>query len=383
MIRFMRTSQAPCSTACSGLSACLFVGALLSLCIAATQAFAWGSEGHRIIGTIASANFDDATAKAVRELLGEVSVADACCWADEIRNDSQYDWIKPLHYINVPRKAERVEMSRDGADGQQIISTIIKQRDILKDAKASKEERLLALRLLLHMVGDIHQPLHVSYKDDLGGNKLTLQAFGRKSNLHRAWDTDLIQRRLKDTKGGWPVMSADLRQAITDEQRAQWSKSLEPIAWANESLTITRRVYANMPKAPDDIDDGYYRQWMPTVDERLQAAGIRLAVLLNAALSSTTPRADGEPEAAPPPAAPASDAPDGESKPASPKESKTPRNAERKPPARSSRGSPSISPISSISPMSSISQWSRMILDETERRHPVDGSIACTAGRLR
>jgi len=261
----------------------LSLGALLTT---VTSAFAWGNEGHRVIGTIASANFDEATAKAVRDLLGEESMAEACCWADEVRSDRQYDWIKPLHYINAPRSAERIDMSRDGLDGQQIISTIIKYREVLADRTKSKEERLLALRLVAHMVGDIHQPLHVSYKDDLGGNKLTLKAFGKKSNLHRAWDTDLIQRRLKDTKGGWPVMSADLRQAITDEQRAAWMKSLEPIVWANESLAITRRVYANMPKAPGDVDDGYYAEWMPTVNERLQAAGIRLAAVLNGALGA-------------------------------------------------------------------------------------------------
>ena len=263
------------------------LASLLASLFMASAACAWGSEGHRIIGTIASANFDDATASAVRELLGDATVADACCWADEVRSDRQYDWIKPLHYINVPRGAERIDLQRDGADGQQIIATINKYRDILKDSTKSREERLLALRLVLHMVGDLHQPLHVSYKDDLGGNKLELKAFGRKSNLHRAWDSDLIQRRLKDTKGGWPVMSADLRTAITAEQREQWSKSLDPLVWANESLVVTRRVYADMPKAPGDVDDSYYAKWMPTVNERLQAAGVRLAALLNDAFAQT------------------------------------------------------------------------------------------------
>jgi len=264
----------------------LLVSLVVSWCLAAVSpAFAWGAEGHRVIGTIASANFDEATAKAVRELLGDETVADACCWADEVRSDRQYDWLKPLHYINVPRRAERLDMTRDALDGQQIVTTIAKYRDVLKDPSKPKEERLLALRLVLHMVGDLHQPLHVSYADDLGGNKLTLTAFGKKSNLHRAWDTDLIRRRLKDTKGGWPVMSADLREAITAEQRAAWTKSLDPLDWANESLVITRKVYANLPKAPGDVDDSYYEQWMPTVNERLQAAGIRLAALLNEAFA--------------------------------------------------------------------------------------------------
>lgn len=262
------------------------VASLRSLLVV-PSAFAWSHEGHRVIGTIASANFDEATAKAVRELLGDQSVADACCWADDVRSDHRYDWIKPLHYINVPRGAERVDLKRDGLDGQQAVSAILKYRDVLKDPEASKEERVLALRLVLHLVGDVHQPLHVSFRDDLGGNKLRLKAFGRDSTLHRAWDTDLVRRRLRDTSGGWPVLSADLREAITPEQRAKWSKSRDPVAWANESLAITRRIYASMPKAPGDVDDSYYAKWMPTVNERLQAAGIRRAVLLNDAFATS------------------------------------------------------------------------------------------------
>lgn len=258
--------------------------AALALLLGSPQAFAWGGEGHRIIGTIATSFMDEAVLKEVRELLGEMTIADACVWADEIRSDPRYDWVKPLHYINVPRSAERINLDRDGENGQQVVSAIVKYRDVLKDRSRPREERVEALKLVMHFVGDVHQPLHVSYKDDLGGNKLSLNAFGRKSNLHRAWDTDLIQRRLKGTKGGWATMSADLRQSIKPEQQRQWSASLDPIVWANESLTITRRIYRDLPKPPNDIDDAYFERWMPTVNERLQAAGVRLAALLDSAL---------------------------------------------------------------------------------------------------
>lgn len=267
---------------------------LLVVPLAGPRAFAWGNEGHRIIGTIATSSMDEAVLKEVRDLLGEMTIADACVWADEIRSDRRYDWVKPLHYINVPRNAERILLERDGEDGQQIVSAIVKYRDVLKDRSKPREERVEALKLVMHFVGDVHQPLHVSYKDDLGGNRLALTAFGRKSNLHRAWDTDLIQRRLKDTKGGWATMSADLRETIKPDQRRQWSASLEPIAWANESLATTRRIYAALPKGPGDIDDAYYREWMPTVNERLQAAGVRLALMLNEALGPGTKKSSSK-----------------------------------------------------------------------------------------
>ena len=246
---------------------------------------AWGSEGHRIVGAIAAAQLDKQTAKAVAELLDDETVADAACWADEVRSDKQYDWIKPLHYINVPRGATSVDMQRDGAKGEQVVSSIAKYRDILKDTSRPKAERAQALKLLLHFVGDVHQPMHVSFKEDLGGNKLTVTSFGKKSNMHKVWDTDLIQRRLRDTKGGWATMSADLWQAITDDQRKAWAASTNPVDWANESFAITLQLYAKAP-ANDGVNDDYYKQWSPTLNARLQAAGVRLGALLNDTLKA-------------------------------------------------------------------------------------------------
>ena len=258
---------------------------ILSLLLIAPTCFAWGGEGHRIVGSIAAAQLDKSTAKLVAELLDDQTVADAACWADEVRSDRQYDWIKPLHYINVPRGATSVDMQRDGAKGEQVVSSIAKYRDILKDTSRPKAERAEALKLLLHFVGDVHQPMHVSYKEDLGGNKLTVTSFGKKSNMHKVWDTDLIQRRLRDTKGGWATMSADLRQAISEDQRKAWAASTNPADWANESFAITMQLYAKAP-GNDGVDDAYYKQWSPTLDARLQAAGVRLGTMLNEALKA-------------------------------------------------------------------------------------------------
>jgi len=259
--------------------------AAITLLLLARTCFAWGNEGHRIVGAIAAAQLDKQTAKVVAELLDDQTVADAACWADEVRSDRQYDWIKPLHYINVPRGATSVDMQRDGAKGEQVVTSIAKYRDILKDTSRSKAERAEALKLLLHFVGDVHQPMHVSYKEDLGGNKLTVTSFGKKSNMHKVWDTDLIQRRLRDTKGGWATMSADLRQAITDDQRKTWAAGTNPVDWANESFAITVQLYAKAP-GNDGVNDDYYKQWSPTLNARLQAAGVRLGALLNDTLKA-------------------------------------------------------------------------------------------------
>lgn len=268
--------------------------ALLALSCAA-QCLAWGADGHRIVGTIASSDLTPAAAAGVRDLLGEQTLADACVWADEIRSDPRYDWVAPLHYINVPIGATTLDMKRDANGGKQVVTAIATYRATLKDAGKSREERLLALRLLLHFVADIHQPFHVSYAKDKGGNALGVQAFGERSNMHRVWDSDLIRRRLKETTGGWATMSADLRQAITDEQRAAWRKSGDAADWANESLAITRNLYIKAPDSRTGVDEAYWKLWMPTVNERLQTAGVRLAVVLNEAFAQPAPPATPKP----------------------------------------------------------------------------------------
>ena len=271
---------------------------LLALLVAG-PCLAWGSEGHRIVGTIASSDFTPATAAAVRELLGEETLADACCWADEVRSDHRYDWLKPLHYVNVPMGATAIDLARDGAGGEQVLGAIERFRTVLSDAAQPKERRAEALRLLLHLVGDVHQPMHVSYAADLGGNRLSVQSFGRKSNMHRVWDSDLIHQRLTGIKGGWATLSADLRKGMSEAQRKAWREATEPRTWADESLAITRRIYAEPPDARTGVDDGYAVKWTPVVEARLQAAGVRLAVLLNATLDPKGGTAT-KPEAQPP-----------------------------------------------------------------------------------
>jgi S1/P1 Nuclease len=274
----------------------LRIPAIISLSLAAAApCFAWGGDGHRIVATIATSYLTEDVAKQVHDLLGDQTVADAATWADDMRSDPKYDWIKPYHYIDLPRNAQSVDMKRDGAEGKQVISGILKYREVLRDTSRPKEERLEALRLLFHFVGDVHQPFHVSYTDDKGGNMLSVLAWGKKSNMHRVFDSDLISRRLKDTKGGWATMSADLRNAITDAQRKQWSSAADPVIWANESFSITRQAYSKAPNARTGVDDAYWKEWMPTVNLRLEMAGVRLAALLNDALKA--PGSSGSPAA--------------------------------------------------------------------------------------
>jgi hypothetical protein len=112
--------------------------------------------------------------------------------------------------------------------------------------------------------------------------------------MHKVWDTDLIRERLKSVKGGWATLSADLREAITADERRQWGGVTDPVAWANESFAITRTLYRDAPNPRTGVDQAYFQHFRPVLEQRLQAAGVRLAVLLNDALSA--PGAQGNPE---------------------------------------------------------------------------------------
>lgn len=250
--------------------------------IVASRALAWGEYGHRIIGHIAYHFADDTTKATLKDLLGDESLADAGCWADEIRSDPKYDWVKPLHYVNVPRDAQSYDAKRDCETGQCVVAAIETYSAVVADRSKPKAERVEALKLLVHFIGDIHQPLHVSYAKDRGGNSIDVTAFGKKSNLHRVWDTDLIKHRMK---GGWPILAADLRQAITEQDRTAWEAATDPATWANESLAITRSLYEHLP-SDAGVGEEYYRQHISTVEERLKTAGIRLSATLNRSLAS-------------------------------------------------------------------------------------------------
>ena len=259
---------------------CLLAVPALLLC---PVALAWGPSGHQAAGQIASAYLNPQARAAVQQILGEQSLAAAGLWADEVRSDHTYDWIKPLHYINVPRGADHVDLARDCPGGQCVAGAIVKYRDMLQNPQATPEEKLLALRLLVHFVEDIHQPMHVGYADDKGGNMITLTLLGKPTNLHAVWDSGIIENRIAGQ--GWKAWSDSLQQRITPEQQAAWAKDTDPTTWAAESLALVRAIYPALP-ANAALDQQYVDTNFVTVEERVQKAGVRLAAVLNQALGA-------------------------------------------------------------------------------------------------
>ncbi len=153
-------------------------------------AAAWGPTGHRVVGQIAEDHLSAAARRGVEALIGPESLAEAATWADEIRSDPTWDKAAPWHYISID-DGETLETTRRSSDGD-VLWAIHHFSDVLRSADASHEEKGEALKFLVHFVGDVHQPLHVGRRADQGGNSVQVSWFGETTNLHRVWDSEMI-----------------------------------------------------------------------------------------------------------------------------------------------------------------------------------------------
>ncbi len=254
----------------------------------ALPAHAWGEEGHQIVGALAMTRLTPAARSSIMMLLGNDDLATAGLWADQIRGDPVYDWAKPYHYVNLPRDGQEILLSRDCPTGECVVLAIPKFLAIAADITKPQEERAEALKFAVHFMGDLHQPLHAGYKDDLGGNRIQIVAFGgEKTNLHALWDSVLIRHK---TAGEWRALATELSDAMQAGQVAEWQSNLNSEDWANESAAITRVIYKELP---DDqkIDEAYYTKNIDTVKRRLSMGGVRMAAALNKAFALAPPAA--------------------------------------------------------------------------------------------
>jgi len=281
------------------MSARLAIALLAAACVG-SSCLAWGEDGHRIVGALAMERLSPEARASVIELLGNDDLATAGLWADQIRGDASWDWAKPLHYVNLPRDGSVFDAARDCPEGQCVVAAIPRFLAVAAVTSRPIAERRDALRFAIHFIGDLHQPLHAGYKDDLGGNRIQVTAFGDiRTNLHALWDSVLIRDRIA---GDWQALAQSLRGAITPALAAEWASQADAAAWANESACITRVIYLELP-ADAKVGADYARSNMPTVERRLSMAGVRLAHAINAAFKvpaavsgngSPAPEQDGQ-----------------------------------------------------------------------------------------
>lgn len=240
--------------------------------------FGWGADGHKIAARIAEHQLTPQAAAAIKSLLSPESLADVASWADEIRDDPKYDWLEPLHYVNIAPGAQGFDAKRDCPKGKCVVAAIQKYAKVLRDPQASRSDKIEALKLVVHFVGDVHQPLHVALAHDKGGNDIRVEFFTNPTNLHRVWDTSIIRRALDGR--GWSIYAREIESRVKQEQRREWLKTTDPGAWATESWKLAQ---SNAYVIPQDgrLGSEYFDRNRPVIDQRLAMAGIRLGAMLN------------------------------------------------------------------------------------------------------
>ena len=252
----------------------------------ATLAWAWGRLGHRVISRMAEQRLTPKAKAAIAALLEEgESLADASTWADEHRR--QLPKTAPWHYVDVPLDEPRYDarFSADVPEKGCVVDKINEFRATLKDPSRTKEDHRFALRFLTHCLEDLHMPMHVGDNHDKGGNGTQVRFFDRGSNMHRLWDSDMIERA-GNMEEFW---LAELAVLDTSQNRDDAMKgSVEN--WATESLLAARAAY-DVPetgqrlKPGQKLGDAYVAANLPVVRRRLYQASVRLAMLLNEAFA--------------------------------------------------------------------------------------------------
>ena len=253
----------------------------LSICLQQVRASDWGKTGHRVVGKVAQDHLTPKTKAAVDALLDGMSLAFVSTYADEIRSDSRYDYLDTWHYVNMD-KDTRYTSAKKNPDGD-IVTAINNCVEVLKDPAKPKADKAFYLKLLVHFIGDIHQPMHAGRKPDRGGNEIELTWFGEPTNLHRLWDTDLIEH--------YDMSYTELAQHLPKLTAQEKEKRMTAprLDWAHESQDLANTIYANTP-INADLGYEYHYQHFKAVRIRLLEAGLRLAATLNAIFDSANAR---------------------------------------------------------------------------------------------
>ena len=265
----------------------LIVALLLVLFPISSDAWAWGDQGHKVICEMALRLVQRNTRAEIHKLIStderSSSFSDACTWPDHPRQRASE------HFLNLPRDSDGLHSETCPGASACVVTAIKKDFEVLSSNSASQAQRLASLKFLGHWVGDIHQPLHVSFEDDRGGNSILVTGICG-TNLHAAWDTCLVLKAVGEDVN---EAATELMKTITPARIDGWTHS-KPKDWANESFAIAeqaqtkycirRGASCDRPSGKVIIDAAYIAANSPIMREQLQKAGVRLAHLLDVAL---------------------------------------------------------------------------------------------------
>jgi hypothetical protein len=237
----------------------------------------WGLTGHRVVAQIAEGYLNPKARAAILSILGNETLAMASNWADFIKSDSNNSYLGPWHYLNVNGGLSKEEFQNwlkadTAVDAYTKINFLVAQ---LKNRHLHIDKKKFYLRLLIHIVGDIHQPLHVGHADDQGGNKIKITWFSEASNLHSVWDDKLIDmQKLSYTEYTRAI------NHVSGKQLIDWQR--QPLSdWLFESYEIAGNLYTEITQPDQKLGYRYNYDHLGTLNIQLLKGGIRLAGLLN------------------------------------------------------------------------------------------------------
>ena len=251
----------------------LFVAAFS---IILNTAFGWGLLGHRIIGEVAQQHLSKKAKKGLEKLMGSETLAWWSNWPDFIKSDSTWNHASPWHYVDLPG-----HISKDSfitglkqLPGKNLYTQIPAMMQEVKDESLAAEKRRTALYFLIHLVGDLHQPLHVGRHDDAGGNKIVVYWFDKKTNLHSLWDSMLPEFQ----QYSYTEYSSLLNIRSKEQVKAWQSGTLDD--WFYESHVLSDSIYDATPNEAK-LSYRYNYQFQKLMEEQLVKGGFRLAALIN------------------------------------------------------------------------------------------------------
>jgi hypothetical protein len=236
--------------------------------------FAWSREGHHMVAEIAYQLLSTSAKEKLKAYLGNTSIEDAATWMDEQRGgNNQYKYLTTTHYINI-EKGGKIDPFQKGNIYTEL-NTVISELE-----KGSNPTDIkLNLMILIHLVGDVHQPLHDGYGNDKGGNSINVSLFGKQTNLHSAWDGGIINKEHITTQTiltNYSKLSAAQIAGLKTENVANW---------INESRTYLPEIYSF---SNSTLDESYVQKAKPIIEEQILKAGIRLSAILEKVLASST-----------------------------------------------------------------------------------------------
>lgn len=272
---------------------------VLAVILLPLSCLGWDRQGHRIIALVAEDHLDQSTKVMIQSLMGNNHLYSIASWADEIRKQRRDT--APWHFVDIPL-GSTYDSERDCAQQQScVVEKINDFIKVLTDKQASRERRAEALKFLVNLVGDIHQPMH-AVREARGGNEIHVRFessyspcpgvgchFSLDTNLHALWDT-------------FPTLRMGPRQHIYSNDETVYARAVEelirvnhlylqdggkPVEWANESARLAQKAWV---KDGAELDERYYDEQIRVVDRQMALAGLRLAALLNATIGKMTVR---------------------------------------------------------------------------------------------